>query len=285
MDTSDIPVRQALCVIAVHGLHGTDQDWKYFEQSLEEHFPVFARQHPLMSHDLMFCKLSKVNSLFKTQQGLETMGQRLCTEVHQFFKSEVIPHLEEAAPVSTRWRIHLCVVGHSLGGLIARMAMRHLLCDDSPMSLHALHEDLEVIVDDSQQHGGGRFMICPSSYISISTPHLGSRRPKSQDAWETIISHGFLFYCSNAAGKTGKELVLIDAKDCIEESLLMEMSNPAGSYMKALNMFPSKTLIGHLQDFTVPAASALICPDHQQRKGSKEQVFSVVAAAGFSPFQ
>ena len=272
--------KHALCVILVHGLHGTEDDWKYFEQSLEDQFPNFTRQHASMS-DMLFCLRSKNNGLFKTHEGLEKMGSRLSEEVKAFMLKDVIPQLfaelEDAADGGKKWLLHFTVVGHSLGGLISRMALPSILESMSSM----LGPDVQLFsASQTTDSVEARVLINPCTYLSISTPHLGSRRPRPAsgadiitDPWNAIISHGQLAVCSSIVGKTGRELVLIDAKDDVNASHLMRLSLPDTQYMQALSRFTNRTTVGHSQDFTVPASSSLMAPHlkHNQSVSAAEK--------------
>ncbi|KAL6046872.1 DUF676 domain-containing protein [Balamuthia mandrillaris] len=155
------------------------------------------------------------------------------------------------------------MLGHSLGGLYIRACLPSLFasCSDS---------------------------IRLGSYMSFSTPHLGSRRPggnMKKNLWRmcvhTVLSTSFIF------SQTGKELLLEDDPS-YSQKLLVQMSDPEGEYMQLLSKFRTRTLfsVAH-NDWTVPYTASAIRTYNPYplpvRKELGTNKFQVLCMTSFAP--
>ncbi|KAI3636423.1 hypothetical protein MIR68_005775 [Amoeboaphelidium protococcarum] len=216
-------------IVLVHGLHGTHHDFDYMVEYLKEQ---------TADREDVFILASECNGFLKTHLGLQAMGQALLQEVAQFVKQNMQSYKE----------IQLSVLGHSLGGLIARYVL--------PMLLRGGNTSDED--DDNQEGILSDVEFVPVGYYAVSSPHLGSRRG---GGWMGTAAGLYLKYL---VGRTGRELFMGDeyTESGSSYALLEYMSQADSQFMKALLKFPQRTLFGHLQDVTVPLSSSLIWPDH-----------------------
>ncbi len=183
---------------------------------------------------------SKENSSLRTHDGIKAMATRLADEVNAYVQRNAA--LIRPAP------LYLTIVGHSLGGLIARYAVRLMLdpkCD---------------------KHLG--YPVVPVSYMSVATPHLGSRLSQLHNAWIGLKHVCYRAVCTAVIGKTGKELYLADTfaelnDDLADDTesdrcLLREMARHDGPFIQTLGQFRSRIVVGHTHDRTVPICSATV---------------------------
>ena len=263
--------------ILVHGLHGLPSDWDYFAERLQQRY----RQQHASPNNAIFILKSACNSAFKTHHGLQAMSERLAKEVSAFLQRHVKPyiftlyHQQQQQQQEEGERLHvrliLSMVGHSLGGLIVR-AVLPLLFDTNDQRLRSA--TIHSALPSDRIH----LDILPCSYMSVSSPHLGSRRPVNTDSpwYQRAKNNAVSIYLKFIIGSTGRELGLMDhmvmrqqqeevqaEQDLIRSGLLMQMSDGQSSYVQGLLRFPYRTLIGHRQDITVPLCSSTIrsyCP-------------------------
>jgi hypothetical protein len=181
--------------------------------------PIEQRLLNSFPTELIICLKSSSNTLFHTHHGIATCASRLAKEVRGIVESSL--HGFENTP--------LIIVAHSLGGLIARAALPIIFEQNRPSKL------------------------IPYSFITVSTPHLGSRRPlNSSTVIGNLWSRAVNFTLQHVYGQTGKELYLTD-----EDALLMQLSSPNSQYMNCLRRFLYCTFIAvpHY-DLLVPFCSA-----------------------------
>ncbi|KAI8851428.1 hypothetical protein BC829DRAFT_386709 [Chytridium lagenaria] len=159
------------------------------------------------------------------------------------------------------YNVFFSITGHSLGGLIARSALRLLIApleDQIPTSgtdrfvpaVGATHQTSLLRVLPQYKdiiHG-----FHPTSYLSISTPHLGCRRVVNKKGswarqmWATAIE------AIATTTLTGKELMLADGSWMSSRGskkepppVLYEMALSDGPYMRALKPFIWDLLVGY----------------------------------------
>jgi pimeloyl-ACP methyl ester carboxylesterase len=140
-------------------------------------------------------------------------------------------------PATTQ--INLTVVGHSLGGLIARYLIKLIAELLSPPSAKSIALALK-------SNGG---LVVFHQFITLASPHLGSRLPTA--GWRMLLRpmlHAALTF--GAIGQTGKELLYQDTTSAVgllSRPLLHQMGTP-----------------GKCRDFDLAAihqcSSQLICP-------------------------
>ncbi|KAG2382822.1 hypothetical protein C9374_004789 [Naegleria lovaniensis] len=229
--------------VLIHGLHGSAEDFHYISQRLKS---MYENKDAI----IIDCSCNEG----KTHDGIEALGRNVMCEVLQVL-------YERNVNLSVNKKMKLTVVGHSLGGLIARYLVKLMLAfnenSEEDSSIFTAEENGES-VKLHYQHFKEHVLpfLLPCSFVTISTPHLGVRKPGNGffRAAYRFAAHTFM----SLLGKTGKELKLEDADD-IESSLLFRMSVPGSDFVNALLKFPNRTLIAacHL-DGTVPYPSAAI---------------------------
>ncbi|KAJ7010322.1 hypothetical protein NC653_000918 [Populus alba x Populus x berolinensis] len=136
-------------VIMVHGILGSNADWKFGAEQ-------FVRTLP----DKVFVHCSEKNMFRLTLDGVDVMGERLAEEV-----LEVIQRKQNLRKIS--------FVAHSVGGLVARYAIGRLYRPPKKENVADSTDDTNE--DDIKATIGG---LEPMNFITVATPHLGSRGNK-----------------------------------------------------------------------------------------------------------
>ncbi len=228
------PPLKVAFIVLVHGNHGTKNDWNYFSSSITEQFSTCAQKM-----DKLHVLCSNSNAGLKTHAGFATMGENLANEVHEY----ILTHL-----ISTPSHIYISIIGHSLGGLIARYAIGLLVGH----TVHSAKWNLHTLLQPYS------CSLTPLCYMSICTPHLGSRRASHPNLslFNRIAKKYSKIYCNYCIGKTGKELFLSDHPTA---PLLYQLSDPRYGFIQGLQCFQTKTLVAcTVMDIVVPYCSASI---------------------------
>lgn len=146
-----------------------------------------------------------------TFDGVDTMGERLAQEVMSVVRR--YPGLRK-----------ISFVAHSLGGLVARYAIGRLL--EEQKEVPTVNEKAECVKNclEKQSCEAKIAGLEPMNFITVATPHLGSRGHK-----QLPFLCGLLFLERRAsqtahliAGRTGKHLFLTD-NDGGKPPLLLRM--------------------------------------------------------------
>ncbi|CAI9768245.1 unnamed protein product [Fraxinus pennsylvanica] len=198
-------------VIMVHGILGSASDWKFAAEQFVNKLP-----------DKVFAHCSERNMSKLTLDGVDVMGERLAEEVLDVIKRK--PGLRK-----------ISFVAHSVGGLVARYAIGRLYRppkgeSTEEISANACEEGLKGTIAGLE----------PMNFITVATPHLGSRGNKQVP---------FLFGVTafeKAAGRvihwifrrTGRHLFLTD-DDEGKPPLLKRMveDHEESEFMSALQSF------------------------------------------------
>ncbi|CAD7970955.1 unnamed protein product [Amoebophrya sp. A120] len=168
--------------VLVHGFQGNHYDMRCIKNLLSLSFP-----------EAVFL-LSSCNESRMLVDSIETMGVRLAQEVQDYIEEFILPNNADVASSNginttrgmlTRndyshhyYRPRLSFIGHSLGGLIIRAALPHLMA----RAKNPTSEAGEQQYAGTPQHPFYTF----HSYISLSTPHLGiSRQVKATNLIKT----------------------------------------------------------------------------------------------------
>lgn len=172
-----------------------------------------------------------------TSLGVEIGGTRLAKEVVEaVFEYDLSPVVD---------RYKLSVIGHSLGGLYSRYALVQIM--DALSCLHVEYVD----------------------FVTICTPHLGSRRARGPSTVKNILRLGVHKVLSSKSiyGQTGIDL-LLDAQEQHQERssdsstepvrpILEVMSDPDSEFIRSLRRFRNGTLVAMTDgDVVVPYPSA-----------------------------
>ncbi|XP_010094795.2 putative lipase YOR059C isoform X2 [Morus notabilis] len=136
-------------VVMVNGILGSATDWKFAAEQFVKALP-----------DKVFVLCSEKNVSTLTLDGVDVMGDRLAEEVLDVIQRK--PNLNK-----------ISFVAHSVGGLVARYAIGKLY---RPPKLTTV-EDSSVNECDKDSRGtiGG---LEAMNFITVATPHLGSRGNK-----------------------------------------------------------------------------------------------------------
>jgi hypothetical protein len=191
---------------------------------------------------------SKANNRVKTLDGIERLGHRLAEEIKDFIR--------EQSTVYTPKTVHLTIIGHSLGGVIGRYAIK-------------------VLFENQSQFKIDSTVVIPATYMSVASPHLGSRlSPKSVDYFGLrtgVKAKGFNLACRFALERVGKQLHL-------EDDLLLEMSRHEGVFMQSLRQFKRRIIVGHLYDPMVSFCTATVgsC-NPPEIKPTRKKTFRVIS--------
>jgi hypothetical protein len=240
-------------VVLVHGIDdplGSEKDMLILEQNIKHYFsgektnlselPVsntcsnqsysrvsVSSEATLVSPARNLITICSSVNTGKTLTGIESSGRRLACEI-----LEVVSHFDEKV------KFFFSIIGHSLGGLFARNCLKHLF-----------EENITIWK-----------RLIPVSFITLSSPHLGVRRPSATGLmrWrnKAIDISGRLYF----RGPTMKEMLLEDGDLSMSEKnqpLLWQMALPESNYMKPLKQFRYRTLFSIVKgDFQVPYCSA-----------------------------
>ncbi|KAL0321689.1 UNVERIFIED_CONTAM: ATP-dependent 6-phosphofructokinase, chloroplastic [Sesamum calycinum] len=198
-------------VVMVHGILGSGSDWKFGAEQFVQRLP-----------DKVFVHCSERNAAKLTLDGVDVMGERLAEEVLEVIKRK--PGLRK-----------ISFIAHSVGGLVARYAIGKLY--RPPEGGNAEEVSTNVSSEESK---GTIADLQPMNFITVATPHLGSRGNKQVP---------FLFGVTafeKAAGlvihlifrRTGRHLFLRD-DDEGKPPLLRRMveDNEESLFMSALRSF------------------------------------------------
>ncbi|XP_073316592.1 lipid droplet phospholipase 1-like isoform X1 [Primulina huaijiensis] len=198
-------------VVMVHGILGSASDWKYGAEQFVKILP-----------DKVFVHCSERNMAMLTLDGVDVMGERLAEEVLEVIERK--PGLKK-----------ISFVAHSVGGLVARFAIGKLYRSSKggsmeQMSTNECKEGSKGLIAD----------LDPVNFITVATPHLGSRGNKQVpflfgvSAFEKVA--GLVIHL--IFRRTGRHLFLTD-DDEGKPPLLKRMVEDNGEcqFMSALRSF------------------------------------------------
>ncbi|KAJ7542103.1 hypothetical protein O6H91_10G090000 [Diphasiastrum complanatum] len=216
-------------LIMVNGIVGSANDWKYT-----------AVQFKLKQGDKVIVHCSSCNSATLTFHGVNIMGRRLADEVR-----DVVNRTPGLAKIS--------FLAHSLGGLVARYAISQLYVPVLSGKTEKDREKFKTNEVDAVQRKGTLLGLQPINFITIATPHLGSRGNKQLPFLCGIVCLEKVAprVAHLIIGKTGKHLFLADGS-CNKLPLLQRMTTDCEEGL----------FISALQGFKHRVAYANICNDH-----------------------
>ncbi|KAK7279083.1 hypothetical protein RJT34_24127 [Clitoria ternatea] len=136
-------------VVMVNGILGSATDWKFAAEQFVKELP-----------DKVFVHCSERNVSMLTLDGVDVMGDRLAEEVLEVIKKK--PNMQK-----------ISFVAHSVGGLVARYAIGKLY--KPPEKGHMEEWGNKDSKEDSVGTIGG---LEAMNFITVATPHLGSRGNK-----------------------------------------------------------------------------------------------------------
>lgn len=173
-------------VITVNGIIGSPTDWKFA-----------SREFALKRHNvLLHCSGS--NASWDTFHGVDTMGRRLADEVERISKDR-------------KGLTKISFIAHSLGGLVARYAIAVLYKPGEPGSDHP-----------NPTIAG----LEPVNFITVATPHLGSRGNENLPLLMglSVLEKLAILIAHWIVGVTGRHLYMTDGNPKKgEKPLLVQM--------------------------------------------------------------
>lgn len=214
----DKPVRDHL-IIMVNGIGGSADNWKFAADQFIKKFP-----------DKVIVHCSERNASRLTLDGVDVMGERLADEVATVIKCN--PGLKR-----------ISFIAHSVGGLVARYSIGRLYEPPSRNKITVEHKELtngNIFQYDKEQSSGMIAGLEPVNFITVATPHLGSKGKKQVPFLfglpflEKVALLGVHIFI----GRTGRHLFLTD-NDEGKLPLLRRMLNDCGDlyFMSALRAF------------------------------------------------
>ncbi|KAK8657871.1 hypothetical protein V6N13_036090 [Hibiscus sabdariffa] len=207
-------------VIMVHGILGSSSDWKFGAEQFVKRLP-----------DKVFVHCSEHNMSKRTLDGVDIMGERLAKEVLEIIQEK--PNL-----------CKISFVAHSVGGLVARYAIGRLY-----------RPPKEEVKEDTSGNGckeeaegtiGG---LEAMNFITVATPHLGSRGNKQVPFLFGVTAFEKAASCVIhwIFRRTGRHLFLTD-DDEGKPPLLKRMLDDRDEFyfMSALRIFKRRVLYSNV---------------------------------------
>ncbi|XP_076918949.1 lipid droplet phospholipase 1-like [Bidens hawaiensis] len=220
----------------VNGLIGSAKNWRFAAKQFLKKYP-----NDLIVH------CSKRNSALKTLDGVDVMGTRLADEVKSVIQRH--PNLDK-----------ISFIGHSLGGLIARYAVAKLYtqdCTNQVSQENGNNGPLEKPITQanlcSEHISNGKIGgLEPINFITIATPHLGSRGHRQVPMFCGVRSLERLgYHTCGVLKRTGRHVYLKDKVDG-QPPLLVQMASDTEDLK----------FISALQSFKRRVAYANVLSDH-----------------------
>ncbi|PRP77257.1 lipid particle protein [Planoprotostelium fungivorum] len=167
------------------------------------------------THDRVYVHYATSNDLIAlTMDGIDIGGERLACEV-----LNICQRLMNIRYIS--------FIAHSMGGLYARYCIGRLY------------------EQNFFQY------IRPINFITLATPHVGSRRPL-----DTVVGIINNIICRCILSTTGRQLILLDHE---ESPLLLQMTELDGPHMKGLSLFTVRVAYANITgDFAVKYGTSAI---------------------------
>mmetsp|Transcript_9204 Transcript_9204/g.13624 ORF Transcript_9204/g.13624 Transcript_9204/m.13624 type:complete len:458 (+) Transcript_9204:42-1415(+) len=179
--------------IFTHGIMGSGDDFTPLIRKLTKKGKEKGQEFEVF--------VDRSNEGVNSKDGIEIMANRLVDSFREWFKNNLSYDLKQ--------KYLLSMVGYSIGGLVAREAIKILFSTSSED-----HSE-DQIVD----------YLIPGGYYSICTPHLGIRHPGGKGVKQIgkrVFRHSSKLLTRAMYGKTGKQLLL---KDKIHDKNYSEILN------------------------------------------------------------
>lgn len=206
-------------VVMVNGLIGSAHNWRFAAKQFLKKYPKDLIVH-----------CSKCNSALATLDGVDVMGSRLADEVISVIQR--YPNLQK-----------ISFIGHSLGGLIARYAIAKLYSQDYTNQTCQGNGDCRSAASNepcSEHISNGKIAgLEPFNFITIATPHLGSRGHRQVPMFCGLNSlEKLAYHTSGVLRRTGRHVFLKDKANG-QPPLLLQMANDSEDlkFLSALQSF------------------------------------------------
>ncbi|KAI3801765.1 hypothetical protein L1987_29879 [Smallanthus sonchifolius] len=219
-------------VVMVNGLIGSAKDWRFASKQFLKKYPKDLIVH-----------CSQRNSALATLDGVDVMGTRLADEVISVIQRH--PNLQKVS-----------FIGHSLGGLIARYAVAKLYtqdCTNESCQVNGNYKPVEKSTTQvnlrSEHNSTGKIGgLEPINFITVASPHLGSRGHRQVPMFCGIRSLEKLgYHTSGVLKRTGRNVYLKDKPDG-QPPLLVQMANDTEDlkFISALQSFKRRVVYANV---------------------------------------
>lgn len=267
-----------LFVYFIHGLNGQNKDFMNIKIKLEETFEKLFNddENNRDVKNKIFSYCTNSNSGMGSTFPLEVMFENDFKEYTHYFENTLVKSVKRAVESigsDVECNIYISLSGHSLGGNVARGTITKLY---SPYSKENSGETFENFFEYIKKEYPFIKDVKPCSYLSLSSPHLGSLIAESNETSKLMKKAEKKLvktFCNNVIGDVGKELTFQDEK--VGKKSNMENSNKSQANkiskyavinccdkasMDALARFPNRTLTAFLRyDLQVKYCSAMGC--------------------------
>ncbi|OUM63910.1 hypothetical protein PIROE2DRAFT_9439 [Piromyces sp. E2] len=269
-----------LCYL-VHCLGGKSSHYDNIKEGVEQLFEkLFLNSEDKDTKNIVVCYCNEANSGFRCNCALEIMFDNAYKEFIQYFEETFIKNLKKDEDKYNKFEdvkcnVYLSFSGHSIGGNVSRGLIT---------KIYSKFSKDDEIYDNYFQYIQKKYPfisnVIPCSYISISSPHLGSLVTKNSEtdikymkrSEKTVVN----LFTNTLVGDVGKELTFQDEKvkkpkptNNTSSVKIIEYSDEKSSKhalinhcskkaMAALGLFPNRTLTAHLRnDVQVKYCSAM----------------------------
>jgi len=252
----------------LHGLDRSKDDYEFIKQKTEEVFnKVFINKEDSEIHNLIYSHCSTSHTGTKSRQHLCVTSKNDLIEFGEFFENTIMKELKENEEKYNKFEnvecnIYISISGHSLGGLISRGLIKNIF---SPYT----HEDTQY--DNYLDYLKKKYPFItdfkPCSFLTLSSPHLGSRvsePAKANNVQKKLEKIATRVFTDHLISNIGKELAVRD--ELIKNNEYYKDKRPIlcqfcdKEYMDALAKFPNRTLTGFLRyDLQVKYCTAFAC--------------------------
>ncbi|CAH9119428.1 unnamed protein product [Cuscuta epithymum] len=233
VEAAGIDHRPTHLVVMVNGIIGSAANWIFPAKQFVKTYPRDVIVH-----------CSKSNSVTLTFDGIDVTGTRLADEVISV--KQRYPDLKR-----------ISFIGHSLGGLISRYAIAKLYsqgCTEKPNGDGAIINASNSDSCSQDLPKGNIAGLEPMNFITIATPHLGSRGHKQVPAFCGLYPmEKFASRASWMLGRTGRHLFL-KANDKGKPPLLVQMASDSEDlpFISALEAFKRRVAYANIHfDYVV----------------------------------
>jgi len=250
-----------LCCYYVHGLDGSNRDFKRMKEKVESLFSSLFTSDNSQNKNVInvhygYC--SNDNAFWKTHFHFDNLVEKSFNELTRFMEEQALASFQkdyeekyQKLGGDIQCNLYFSLIGHSLGGIISR---------DVAYRIFSSYEKDNVTYDSYFDYLKQKFTfltaIKPCSFMTLSSPHMGSlARNESGGIIKTGEKTAVRMYCNWLSGSIGKLFTYKDAKPGKKPSLIRLSQN---EYMECFGRFPNRTIVGCVRfDIPVKFCSAM----------------------------
>jgi pimeloyl-ACP methyl ester carboxylesterase len=218
-------------VVLVHGIVGSPKNWAYIVDALGRRAGADGRGLAVLASAANALEVAGPRGTF---EGVDVCGARVAAEVRAAVDVEQAARAAAGAPPLDR----ISVVGHSMGGLVARNAIAHLFEGGSGDKNNASPPTIAG--------------LRPVSFTTIATPHTGCTGSPSSAAQVPLVAWLRPPRALAAAldgpvaatmGSTGRQFFLRDGSTSKPPLLVRMAADTPGDlpFLRALAAFPARS--------------------------------------------